>query len=213
MAPGQQDYCCVVGSGACELVNPVGVFKIYRQIFCFELICGCPVQEAYFDTQLSISKSAARSGSAAAEDIVPCSACCCDFTSLYLKWPECCGIYSKSTMVCLEREYVACKPAFLGGAQNPKQNLLCLCAQGNCLLVPPKTCVKAETQEFCFDYRCALPCDEDVPCLCMPIMFCTCCVNGQCYCGCCQSLQTIRHLGRPPAPPAVSTQQPNPAAY
>eukprot|EP01033_Poteriospumella_lacustris_P014047 gene14047-10039_t len=205
------DACFVCGTGACELVIPAGIIKIYRQCFCCEVAIGCPVQEAYFNVPLDISKTAARNSAAKPSDIVPCQACFCDFSSCYCKWPECCGIYNRSTFLCLTQEYVGAKP-FFAIPNLPKKNLLCLCFQGNALCVPVKTCIKQKSQRCCIDYSCAFPCDDDVPCLWMPLPFCTCCVNGACYCACAQSLEQLKYKGQaPPAP--VATAQPAPNTY
>mmetsp|Transcript_12944 Transcript_12944/g.9376 ORF Transcript_12944/g.9376 Transcript_12944/m.9376 type:complete len:279 (+) Transcript_12944:30-866(+) len=206
------DVCFVCGTGACECVAPTGICKIYRQLFCCELVLGCPVQEAYFNTPLDISKTASRKSSAKDSEIIPCSAGYCDFSSFYCKWPECCGIYRKSVCLCLTSEMVAYKP-FFAIPNLPKQNLLCLCYQGNALCVPIKTCVKSQSQTCCIEYRCAFPCDDEVPCICMPIIFCTCCVNGQCYCGCCQTLEQIKYRGMPPPQANPTVAQPAPASY
>lgn len=207
------DACFVCGTGALECVVPVLDCKVYRQCFCCEFVLGCPVQESYFNVPLDISKTSARNSAAKPTDIIPCSGHCCDFTSCYCKFPECCGVYNRSTCLCITQEYVGAKP-FFAIPDLPKKNLLCLCYQGNALCVPVKTCMKQKSQRCCLDYSCAFPCDEDVPCLCMPLPFCTCCVNGQCFCGCCQSLEMIRYRGLPPPQqPAPATAQPVPNTY
>lgn len=74
----------------------------------------------------------------AAEDLIPCMACCCVHDSFYCKFPECIGFDMKGICICCE-ERAACK----------------------CKV--PTTCCKGQAQFFCCDERCAFPCDDEVP--------------------------------------------------
>ena len=70
------------------------------------------------------------------------TACCCEHCALYTKWPDCCGAEeSCSCCFCIECQ----------------QSIKC-CQWGNAAFV------KNTGQCFCFDTRCALPCDHEVPC-------------------------------------------------
>ena len=66
------------------------------------------------------------------------TACCCEYCSFYLKYPECRGGATKGVCLCVE-----------GGS-----NFKCLY---------PQTCWKVESTYCCIDVRAALPCDDDVP--------------------------------------------------
>ncbi len=50
---GKRDNtCCVCFSTECDLVSCPRACRVYRQCCCFEWICGCPLNNAYVDTQI-----------------------------------------------------------------------------------------------------------------------------------------------------------------
>ena len=91
---------------------------------------------------LSVAEIGARGG---------CDAC-------YFKSPDCIGWYSKGACVCAEIEWACCKPG-------KEEGSMCICAKGELEFVQPTTCVKLTCQECCLDSRCAVPCDDEVPCI------------------------------------------------
>lgn len=46
--------------------------KVYRQCFCCEWICGCPLESAYVSTDAAYSSIPTNDGSVNTADIVPC---------------------------------------------------------------------------------------------------------------------------------------------
>eukprot|EP01032_Pedospumella_encystans_P025312 gene25312-28614_t len=80
-------------------------------------------------------------------------------------------------------------------------------------LVKPYTCAKLIGQFFCIDQRCALPCDEEVPCLITYLPFCTCsCINGGFNVRCCETIgqATGTHLANPNTNPQQFHNNPLP---
>ena len=75
------------------------------------------------------------------EDRTCVTACCCYHWALYFKWPNCCG---------------------------GEQQCECICCETTCsvkCLDFSKRFYKLTGQCFCVDNRCAIPCDDEVPCL------------------------------------------------
>jgi len=124
------------------------------------------------------------------EDLCACAACCCTLISCYWKYPNCLGCYEKGTVVCLELEGVCCKTGLQEGA-------LCLCTRGEVQCVKPRTCCKLESQYCCYDCRCALPCDEEVPCM-VTILGLTFCKEYECTCNCGDRVQAKTSTTTPP---------------
>ena len=55
----------------------------------------------------------------------------------------------------------------------------CILANVESSIVTPKTCVRVIGQFFCYDIRCALPCEPQIPCM-VTACFCTLCYNYNC---------------------------------
>lgn len=106
-------------------------------------------------------------------DQVPFVGECCLFASCYTKMPECLGCHTESECLCLEMKGIGCKP------QSGQPKLCCICCEGSYNIIPPTTCIKGTSQVCCADTRCALPCDEDVPCI-FNVCFITCCYKFKC---------------------------------
>jgi hypothetical protein len=109
-------------------------------------------------------------------DLIACCAMCCIVNSLYCKWPACIGCHSKGQCTCLELESVFCKVGVNKGS-------LCMCCKQEFECMVPTTCVKMTSQMFCFDQRCAFPCDEEVPCT-VAVCGLTICRDFACICKC-----------------------------
>merc|ERR1711907_93603 len=71
------------------------------------------------------------------DDVFICLACCCEACSL--KQFECSSIQ--------------------------EQDCLCIHGISACELTEIKVCVKSTGACLCLDTRCAIPCDEDMPCM------------------------------------------------
>lgn len=78
-----------------------------------------------------------------------------------------------------------CKPVMDGD-----ENKLMVCQEGGCYLISPTTCLKGLNQSFCFDSRCAFPCDEEVPCL-LTVCFITCVHNYKVHFGFFETMSQI----------------------
>jgi len=114
------------------------------------------------------------------EDLKPCFAAICCICSLYPKFPDCLGAHVKGVLVCVEIESLCCKVGKADGS-------ICMCMKNEIELIKPTTCVKMFQQFFCMDVRCAIPCDEDVPCI-IAALGLTCVKNYKCICACGEAL-------------------------
>jgi hypothetical protein len=182
--------CCICFHDALECVVCSAACKAYRQCCCCEWICGCPLESAYVSTEAAFSSIPTNDGSVNSKDVIPCNACLCSISSCYFSFPSILSCYEKTTCCCLESEAACCKIMLC--TENRKKNSLCIVlAKQNFFCLWPTTCIKTMNQCLCIDSRCALPCDSEVPFLCMCLPFCTCCVNGDIRCECCQPLSTL----------------------
>jgi hypothetical protein len=194
--------CCVVFHDTLECVMCATACKTYRQCFCCELICGCPLDSAYVHTTAAYSNIPTSGKSIVTSEVVPCSACLCSISSLYLRFPGCISCYEKTTCCCFETESVCCR--IMTCSSNRKKETLCMVFEkSNFYIVWPTTFIKSISQCMLFDSRCAIPCDSEVPCICMMLPFCTCCVNCKPRCECCA---TVGALSAPP--PADAAEVP-----
>eukprot|EP01033_Poteriospumella_lacustris_P008415 gene8415-gene9163 len=165
--------CCVVFHDALECVMCTTACKTYRQCFCCEFICGCPLDQAYVHTGAAYSNIPKSGASLATSDVVPC---CCSISSLYMRFPGCISCYEKTTCCCFEAETVCCR--VMTCSSNRRKDTLCMVFEkANCYMVWPTTIIKSISQCMFLDTRCAIPCDKEIPFICMPLPFCTCCVN------------------------------------
>ena len=46
------------------------------------------------------------------------TACCCAISSLFTKFPDCCGCKSEGKFLCLQEEMICCKPISAANADN-----------------------------------------------------------------------------------------------
>uniref|UniRef100_A0A6V4VUI1 Uncharacterized protein n=1 Tax=Prymnesium polylepis TaxID=72548 RepID=A0A6V4VUI1_9EUKA len=69
------------------------------------------------------------------------------------------GCSMKTFAICAKAECRAC-------ICQPDSETLMLCEESRCSLVYPRAQCKHTSRAFCLGNRCALPCDNDVPCMC-----------------------------------------------
>ena len=137
----------------------------------------------------SVINDQRRVGEVDPNDLTVCTMCCCSYFSFYLTMPDCLGCFINSHCCCIESTMVCCK-------KHPHPDKICICMGGDtCIFVYPTTCSKLVWQCCCFDKRCAIPCDKDVPCG-LGICFLTVCVDYEFVCGCCSTLGALRARGR-----------------
>ena len=117
-------------------------------------------------------------------NLTPIYGACCVFYSCYTKWPQCIGCTQATTCLCVKSKGICCKPP----TNDPKT--CCICSDTSCSLIYPTTCVKAQVQEFCIEGRCAVPCDEDVPCI-VNILGLTCFYKNKFKIACCQNFGSL----------------------
>ena len=98
--------------------------------------------------------------------------CCCAET-----YATSCGLVENIDTCCFQHGVCFCislsQCREKGCAESvwSKSSGKCLCCflfqqSFDCTLQMPHSCLKCAVQECCFDCRCALPCDQDVPCGC-----------------------------------------------
>ena len=80
---------------------------------------------------------------------------CCMLTSLYLQSPNCIGMQSTGTFLCIEGDCRACKPAVNKEGQEERK-VWCILVDSDCLCLPPTTCIGTQCQLCCFDTRCGM---------------------------------------------------------
>lgn len=122
------------------------------------------------------------SGKTRMEDLNVCCGFCCSTTSLLCKFPDVFGTSSVCSCLCCKCENHSCKPAVEKGEAFTGEIYLCDTATVICMW--PKTCFSCVSQLFCYDHRCAFPCESkgDVPCL-INCCFINCCYDWHCHCG------------------------------
>ena len=133
------------------------------------------------------------------DDLCPVCGLICVVLSCYPKWPECIGAAVKGQFLCCEIEQVLCKTGRTEGS-------ICMCLKTECEVIKPTVCVKMTKQVCCLDLRCALPHDEEVPCICT-ILGLQCMKNYECDVKCSAKLGNTEEPaadGAPPAPDAVA---------
>ena len=91
-------------------------------------------------------------------DLVPFCGCACFMTSCYTEWPDMVGCAGKDTILCINRDFLACK-----FPKNPDH--WWLCGQGTAWLEKPSVCCSERVQACCLDVRGSIPCTDEVPCM------------------------------------------------
>ena len=104
-------------------------------------------------------------------------ALCCSVTSVGVNFPQCIGMSQEGICcACIAYKMAECKP--VNDPANPE--VKCICGQGYLVFVRPGTVFcKDMTTFFCFENRCAVPCDEEIPFAC-GLCFVTCFREAKC---------------------------------
>ena len=118
---------------------------------------------------------------------------CCEISNCYLSFPGCCSAYQKTSCLCFELESLCCKPMCMETTKSNNSSF-CVCQKAHFYLVSPKTCCKSILQLYCIDNRCAIPCDDEVPCVFIPLPFLSLCANWAIHVDCCA---TVKDLAAP----------------
>ena len=159
--------------------------------------CGCKIGAIFTIYCYNVTMSA-ETGTASQRlvenkvdvgDLIPINGLFCSITSLYTEYPDCVGCSGKSVMCCIETDFLACKLPKEG--MDPR--ILCTCQKGTTLCVNPTTCLKGQQQSFCFDTRCALPLDDDVPCLLTILPCCIVASFGECNIACFSKIKDLKN--------------------
>jgi len=135
-------------------------------------------------------------------DLTLCSACCCMLTGLSFKYPDCFGCGVNQICVCIKQDYRCCS---LMDERKNEEGRMFVCSEGGCFLVQPTTCIAAKTQCCCIDERCAIPCTQDVPCMCTLLPGCALYPKF----GCCAKVKDLKEV---PPDSGIVNQAENKAA-
>jgi hypothetical protein len=122
-------------------------------------------------------------------ELIPFSACCCSVSSCFCKFPDCIGVETSGTLVCFNVDAVCCRCV----SDDPQ--VCCVIQRCDWLLVNIRTCLECRSQVCCCDSRCALPCDDNVPCL-FGMFFLICCQGFHCAPHCMKKLPELRDLSK-----------------
>mmetsp|Transcript_23583 Transcript_23583/g.18031 ORF Transcript_23583/g.18031 Transcript_23583/m.18031 type:complete len:337 (-) Transcript_23583:335-1345(-) len=172
---GNNNVCLICSDDIFEIVNFAPTLYCYRQCCCIEVVMQLPELEGYVEMP-NVAKSGNDNFATADPAFVyPCSANCCSIDSIYMKYPDCIGCFSRGHCCCVEGSSTSCKPLFLNEGRS-NQNLLCLVGKGHRYCVPFKFGCWSEGQCCCRDSRAAFPCTPEVPCV-LTYCFVTLCVN------------------------------------
>jgi hypothetical protein len=114
--------------------------------------------------------------------------CCCIGTCICCEWDHCFNISCLTQCVCCcEFRYDFCNELRIPGGCTCKA---CYCGWCHLGCDRSATICKCIGQICCWDQRCALPCDYDVPCMINFLGF-NCCYNYKQAVFCCATLRTI----------------------
>ena len=121
------------------------------------------------------------------DDMVPIFANCCTITSCYCP-SDCwrmCGAFGQCEFLCVQNDFTCCKVS-----ERPED--CCILQKVRVIIKKPSTCVEIQSQFFCCDHRCALPCNDDVPCM-FTVLGLTCFYDYQCQsCLACKSVGDLK---------------------
>jgi len=140
----------------------------------------------------------------------------CCMNNCYCDFPDCCSASNKFSCIFCFGEGESMVLKCLGGAPDPDPEVLCICNRGTCWFDMPGgdsgAAIKSMQHCWCQDSRCALPCDEDVPCT-FGMYGAICVVNWQPHFDCCPTIDALIALGKErggaAAVPGVTVTQPN----
>jgi len=92
-----------------------------------------------------------------------------------------CGCSAKGESCCFTVQSECCTCAKDEASKAAGKCIICCSGTTDCK--SPKVCIKGHSQCFCVDYRCAFPCDKEVPCA-VAILGCYCCYAMKPHVGC-----------------------------
>ena len=185
--------CLLLDLQSVELVECVNNCKCLFQACCCEAIAGCPLEESYVQSpQVDYSHYGRVDENYVYPFNASCCMCCGSIQSLYVQLPQCASISTDSSQCCCYSSKVCLKPS-CGDPGNVKPNSYMILCRNRSMLIQSNTLCKDHYQIFCFDYRCACPNNEEVPCLLMlPCTYLICCVNYRFSAFCCASLAELQ---------------------
>merc|ERR1712113_736937 len=122
--------------------------------------------------------------------IKPCYGCCCCLAGCNCEFPQCCGIMLDGVVLCCCLQKFAC--CRMASASESDEGVCFECFNGGTYCVQPKVCCKQKEQCCCFEGRCALPCDDETPCILTCLPCCALCVQQKCKVTC---LKTVEQMG------------------
>ena len=93
--------------------------------------------------------------------LVPIAALGCCATSLYCPGSGCIGGELQGDVLCLRTQTILCRPS-----QEDAADTCCLCFRGYGMCVYPSSLCAFRSTLFCLDQRCALPANDETPCMC-----------------------------------------------
>ena len=119
---------------------------------------------------------------------IPIVGCGCFIGSLFFEWPHYCGSNGSCILSCLESGFVCCQQA---SKFDPRKDFVILDNYCRCGEHSSRELIRLRNQCFCFDFRCALPTNnDDVPCL-INIGGLTLCRNWKKHISCCKKLHSL----------------------
>ena len=80
-------------------------------------------------------------------------------------WPECFGVDIKMIFCCLELDCRYCKPRNPNSDRPDRPDRCFVISDGTNSSIKPKTLLRGHTRLCCLNQRCAIPIDEEVPCI------------------------------------------------
>lgn len=98
-------------------------------------------------------------------DAIPVVGLCCLITSYFDVWPECFGVDIKMIFCCLELDCRYCKPRNPNSDRPDRPDRCFVISDGTNSCIKPKTLLRGHTRLCCLNQRCAIPIDEEVPCI------------------------------------------------
>eukprot|EP01031_Cornospumella_fuschlensis_P029724 gene29724-35887_t len=212
-----KDLCCVLGAGDCSCYQFKPVFKLFRQIFCFEWVCGCPLDEPVLTDGDMMKFANNNDGFDFMDNTLIIEACLCTMRGLYCQFPGCCCSEAyKGMCFCMQCSFVRNK-CMCGDDSRSNLDLCCILQRGNCFCYRDCLGCNVLQQCWCMAGACALPCNEDVPCACTLLPFCVTCVDWQCVgCECCRTIAQVKGMrdknrGITPPPAGGAPPASNPA--
>ena len=127
--------------------------------------------------QIAATKDSGDGGYVPVSELTPFNACCCSIVSLVCDLYKCIGVYADARCLCLDLSMKCCRASDV-------EDKCCILADVESSIMKPKSCVRFMGQCFCYDIRCALPCEAEVPCM-FTVCFLTLFYDYACNCAFC----------------------------